>query len=135
MHRDRSISRLTRTPTAATRRPPLDLNGSAHSMTPLPRSASLSPSFQDWKQEKLAKALLELEAGSRSHASSIADPTEPSLAAGTPPTFEREPILGVPIQASAASNQLAIRIASVVVALLLLLVVLVYFNLSAIHRR
>ncbi|KAL1475631.1 hypothetical protein MTO96_037154 [Rhipicephalus appendiculatus] len=82
-------------------------------MASLPRLASLSPSCLDWKQEKLARALLELESGSRPHAASIADPTEVSLVAATPPTFERQASGRVPILASAASNQLAVRIASV----------------------
>ncbi|KAL3223542.1 hypothetical protein MRX96_027317 [Rhipicephalus microplus] len=135
MHQERSSSRLTRTPTAVTRRLPLDPNVFIHSMSTLPRRASVSPSCLDWKQEKLTRALLELESGSRPHASSIADPMEVALVSVTQPTFESETSGGLPFHALAASNQLAIRIASVVVALLLLLAVLVYLNLSAIHRR
>ncbi|XP_070377422.1 uncharacterized protein [Dermacentor albipictus] len=135
MHRDRSSSRLTRTPTDATSRVSLDLTRSAVNKPALPSGVALSPSCQDWKQEKLAKALLELEAGSRSLTSPTASAEEASLARATASTFGSEGSGGGPSRASPASKQLAIRIASIVVALLLLLVVLVYFNLSAIHRR
>ncbi|XP_049526755.1 uncharacterized protein LOC125946787 [Dermacentor silvarum] len=135
MHQDRSTSRLTRTPTDAASRLSLDLTGPVDNKSALAHGVGLSPSCQDWKQQKLAKALLNLEEGSRSLTSSTASPEEASSATATASTFPSESSGGRPSRASSASNQLAIRIASIVVALLLLFVVLVYFNLSAIHRR
>ncbi|XP_065284340.1 uncharacterized protein [Dermacentor albipictus] len=139
MHEVGPTSRLTRTPTGARSRASLHSigTGPGPSVPAMSSRAALSSSFQDRGHQDVAEAPHDLDTGCRSRASSAASiSAAPAASVGPLPTAEAERSGGGPIGdvsgwASAISKE-AIWVLGIVVALCLLLVALVYLNLS--HR-
>ncbi|KAK8774516.1 hypothetical protein V5799_010958 [Amblyomma americanum] len=140
MHQGRAASRLTRTPTAAASRPSLDPVSYGESATALPRR--VPPRYQEQRHEDLVDTRHEPEAGRHSRASSTTSSSAAAVATATPPLPMAEGVgsAGGPIGSLGGARRTPvvskeiILVVWILVALCLLLLALVYLNLSAAHR-